>query len=80
MYHSPQSFVPDFDWKDFGEHGDVVLFALPINEGAESPADKPKRRPCFEVDVFERNCTSCAAITLKSKGGLVCPPTPAHHL
>ncbi|MEP0146511.1 MAG: type II toxin-antitoxin system PemK/MazF family toxin [Paracoccaceae bacterium] len=55
MYFSPQSFVPDFDWKDLVERGDVVLFAFPINEGADSPTEQPKLRPCLVLDVFELN-------------------------
>ncbi|SEP87429.1 type II toxin-antitoxin system PemK/MazF family toxin [Thalassovita taeanensis] len=55
MYYSPQTFVPDFDWKDLVERGDVVLFAFPTNEDAEGPAEQPKRRPCLVLDVFELN-------------------------
>ena len=37
MYYSPESFVPDFDWKDLVERGDVVLFAFPIDEDTDGP-------------------------------------------
>ncbi|AFO92237.1 hypothetical protein D1822_12530 [Phaeobacter inhibens] len=57
MYYSPQSFVPDFDWKDLVERGDVVLFAFPISEDATTPAASPKLRPCLVLDVFELNGT-----------------------
>ena len=55
MYHSPQSFVPVFDWQEIIERGDVVLFAFPINEKGE--ATRPKLRPCLVLDVFELSGT-----------------------
>lgn len=59
MYQSPEPFVPVFDWQEIIERGDVVLFRFPIADEDDSNRDqKPKRRPCLVLNVFNKSETT----------------------
>jgi hypothetical protein len=65
MYHATKPFTPEPNasdpitpaesWHNAIQLGDVVQFRFPFNE--EHKTDKPKKRPCLVLDVFDLNGT-----------------------